>query len=129
MKLDGQDVSRLTQYERARLGLGRAYQVPRTFVGLSVFENVLAGVMHGPKLRGAAASAEARAILDTVGLLPKANMPAGALPLLDRKRLELAKAMSVGTKVILLDEIAGGLTEEEVHDIIGIVKVLKKTAP
>ena len=124
--LDGQDVSRLTQYERARRGLGRAYQVPRTFVGLSVFENVLAGVMHGPGLSGSAASAEARAILDTVGLLQKANMPAGGLALLDRKRLELAKAMSVGTKVILLDEIAGGLTEEEVHQIVEIVRTLKK---
>ncbi len=126
VRLDGRDVSRMTQYERARRGLGRAYQVPRTFVGLSVFENVLAGIMHGPKLRGAEAGREAIQILETVGLAEKANMPAGALPLLDRKRLELAKAMSVGSKVILLDEIAGGLTEDEVHEIVKIVGTLKQ---
>jgi branched-chain amino acid transport system ATP-binding protein len=126
VELDGRDLSKLTQYERARLGLGRAYQVPRTFVGLSVYENVMTGVMHGPGLRGAAAGVRARTILDTVGLAEKANMPAGALPLLDRKRLELAKAMSVGTKAILLDEIAGGLTEEEVHEIVAIVRALKQ---
>jgi branched-chain amino acid transport system ATP-binding protein len=126
VRLDGAVISRLSQHERARRGLGRAYQVPRTFVGLSVFENVLAGVMHGPGLRGTNASAEARSILDTVGLAGKANLPAGALPLLDRKRLELAKAMSVGTRAILLDEIAGGLTEQEVHEIVEIVRTLKQ---
>jgi branched-chain amino acid transport system ATP-binding protein len=91
-----------------------------------VFENVLAGLMHGSGLRGAAASAQARSILDTVGLAGKANLPAGALPLLDRKRLELAKAMSVGARAILLDEIAGGLTEQEVHEIVEIVRALKQ---
>jgi branched-chain amino acid transport system ATP-binding protein len=126
VRLDGWLISRMSQHERARRGLGRAYQVPRTFVGLSVFENVLAGVMHGPGLRGAAASVEARSILDTVGLAGKANLPAGALPLLDRKRLELAKAMSVGTRAILLDEIAGGLTEHEVNEIVEIVRRLKQ---
>lgn len=126
VRLDGRLISGLSQYQRARGGLGRAYQVPRTFVGLSVFENVLAGAMHGPGLRGQAATAEARSILDTVGLAAKANMPAGALPLLDRKRLELAKAMSVGSSSILLDEIAGGLTEEEVHQIVEIVRALRQ---
>jgi branched-chain amino acid transport system ATP-binding protein len=126
VRLDGAVISRLRQHERARRGLGRAYQVPRTFVGLSVFENVLTGLMHGSGLRGVAASAQARSILDTVGLAGKANLPAGALPLLDRKRLELAKAMSVGTQVILLDEIAGGLTEQEVHEIVEIVRALKQ---
>ena len=124
--LDGQDISEAPQHARARQGVGRAYQVPRTFVGLSVYENVLAGVTHGPGLRGAAAAARTMEILETVGLDAKAALIAGGLPLMDRKRLELAKAMSVGTKVILLDEIAGGLTEGEVHVLIEIVARLKQ---
>ncbi len=126
VRLGDTDVSHLAQHQRARLGLGRAYQVPRTFSGLSVFENVLAGVFHGARISGAAAEIEARRILEIVGLADRRNAPAGALPLLDRKRLELAKAMSVGTKVVLLDEIAGGLTEEEVTLIVEIVRTLKQ---
>jgi branched-chain amino acid transport system ATP-binding protein len=124
--LDGVDLSPLPQFRRARLGIGRAYQVPRPFVGMTVFENVLAGVMHGSAMLGNAARARALQILATVGLAAKQNLPAAALPLLDRKRLELAKAMSTGTKVLLLDEIAGGLTEHEVFELVEIVKALKR---
>ncbi|MDH6265987.1 branched-chain amino acid transport system ATP-binding protein [Rhizobium sp. SG_E_25_P2] len=126
VRLGDADISHLAQHQRARLGLGRAYQVPRTFSALSVFENVLAGVFHGARISGAAAEIEARRILEIVGLADRRNAPAGALPLLDRKRLELAKAMSVGSKVVLLDEIAGGLTEEEVTLIVEIVRTLKQ---
>ena len=123
--LDGTDISRLAQHKRARLGMGRAYQVPRTFVGLSVFENVLTGLFHGPRLKGTSATKKAKEILDTVGLAEKSNLTAGTLPLLDRKRLELAKAMSIGSKILLLDEIAGGLTEQEVFQLIDVVRRLK----
>lgn len=125
IRLDGTDISRLAQYKRARLGMGRAYQVPRTFVGLSVFENVLTGLFHGPRLKGTNATKKATEILETVGLAAKSNLTAGTLPLLDRKRLELAKAMSIGSKVLLLDEIAGGLTEQEVFQLIDVVRRLK----
>jgi branched-chain amino acid transport system ATP-binding protein len=123
--LDHADIGRTAQHRRARLGIGRAYQVPRTFVGLTVYENVLAGVMHGPRLQGAAAAGRSRDILAQVGLDAKRAALAGGLPLMDRKRLELAKAMSVGTRVLLLDEIAGGLTEAEVHQLVDIIKTLK----
>lgn len=123
--LDGDDISDLAQYRRARRGIGRAFQIPRPFVGLTVFENVLAGAMHGPVI---ARSPRRRAleILDRVGLADKRDLVAGALPLLDRKRLELAKAMSVGTRLLLLDEIAGGLTELEVLELVDIVNALKR---
>jgi branched-chain amino acid transport system ATP-binding protein len=125
VRLDGTDISKLPQHKRAQLGMGRAYQVPRTFVGLSIFENVLTGLFHGPKLDVANATRKAKEILETVGLVEKKNLIAGALPLLDRKRLELAKAMSIGSKVLLLDEIAGGLTEQEVFQLIDVVRPLK----
>jgi branched-chain amino acid transport system ATP-binding protein len=124
--LNGVDLTRLPQYRRARMGVGRAYQIPRPFFGLSVFENVLVGTLHGsPEIR---ARGEKRAleVLETVGLGEKLNVLAAGLPLLDRKRLELAKAMSIGTEVLLLDEIAAGLTEPEVLELVEIVKVLKR---
>lgn len=123
--LAGRDITRLPQYRRARLGLGRAFQIPLPFVGISAFDNVLAGVMHGAGLTGAQARRRALEILDTVGLADKRERIAGALPLLDRKRLELARALSVGTEVLLLDEIAGGLTEPEVETIVQLVLSLK----
>jgi branched-chain amino acid transport system ATP-binding protein len=124
--LRGVNLTILPQYRRARMGIGRAYQIPRPFFGLSVFENVLVATLHGsPEVR---ARGERRAleILETVGLGEKLNVLAAGLPLLDRKRLELAKAMSIGTEVLLLDEIAAGLTEPEVLELVEIVKVLKR---
>ena len=123
--LDDVDITGLPQYRRARCGIGRAFQIPRPFVGLTVFENVLAGVMHGAD-RHTAPRRGALDILEAVGLADKRDLLAGGLPLLDRKRLELAKAMSVGTRLLLLDEIAGGLTEHEVHQLVDIVNALKR---
>ena len=100
--------------------------MPRPFTGLTVYENVLAGVMHGSGQVGASARARAQNVLEIVGLDAKQDMEAARLSMLDRKRLELAKAMSVGGKVLLLDEIAGGLTEQEVTELVDIVKVLKR---
>jgi len=124
--LEDVDITALPQYRRARLGIGRAFQVPRPFVGLTVFENVLAGVVQRPAQGGIAPRQRALDVLETVGLAGKRDLVAGGLPLLDRKRLELAKAMSVGTKLLLLDEIAGGLTEHEVFQLVDIVKALKR---
>jgi branched-chain amino acid transport system ATP-binding protein len=121
--LEGEDIIGLPQYRRARLGVGRAYQIPRVFVGLTAYENVLAGTLHSATPSGAAE--RARDILAIVGLDDKRNRPAAGLSLLDRKRLELARAMSVGSKVLLLDEIAGGLTEQEVFELVDLVRTLK----
>ncbi|CCD96123.1 putative ABC transporter, ATP-binding protein [Bradyrhizobium sp. ORS 375] len=123
--LDDVDITHLPQYRRARRGIGRAFQIPRPFAGLTVFENVLAGVVHGAD-RSTAPQRRAIEILEAVGLAHKRDLLAGGLPLLDRKRLELAKAMSVGTRLLLLDEVAGGLTEHEVHQLVDIVNALKR---
>jgi branched-chain amino acid transport system ATP-binding protein len=121
----GQDISRWPQYQRSRIGVGRAYQVPRPFTGLTVYENVLAGIVHSP-MAGSHPGKRALEVLEKVGLADKRNMVAGRLPLLDRKRLELAKAVSVGSKVLLLDEVAGGLTDGEVFELVEMVKQLKR---
>lgn len=121
----GQDISRRSPDERCHLGLGRTYQIPKPFEGMTVFENVLVGGMYG-RGRSEKASYElcARA-LHRAELLPRANVLAESLSLLERKRLELARALATEPKVLLLDEIAGGLTEHEVQSVIDTIKQLR----
>jgi branched-chain amino acid transport system ATP-binding protein len=120
----GQDVTRLPARRRCQLGIGRTFQVPRPFSGLTVFENALVGATFGRADAGDPAAAAAAA-LDRAGLSGRANHLAGSLTLLDRKRLELARALATGPTVLLLDEIAGGLTEAEVQQLIGTIEGLR----
>ena len=121
----GEDMSRYSPDRRSHLGLGRTYQIPRPFEGMTVFENVLVGGAYG-RARSEKASYEVRArALDRTGLLPRANVLAESLSLLERKRLELARALATEPKVLLLDEIAGGLTEQEVLEVIETIKRLR----
>lgn len=121
--LDGADISRLPVHTRARLGIGRTYQVPQPFGAMSVFENVLVGATYAGHLRhhGDAVGASVEALGQT-DLLRQANVRASRLPLLDRKRLELARALATKPRVLLLDEIAGGLTEREVERLVGTIR-------
>lgn len=110
---------------RSSMGIARTYQVPRPFLGMTVFENVLVAARAG----GACAKSEAAAlsadILTDTGLIDLANTPAAATGLLDRKRLEVARALATRPKVILLDEIGGGLTEAELVQLIALISSLK----
>jgi branched-chain amino acid transport system ATP-binding protein len=123
--LDGADVTRLPVHARARLGIGRTHQVPQPFGGMSVFENVLIGATFASKAgRGGDPVVGAVDALRRTDLVSRANLPAGRLTLLDRKRLELARALATGPRVLLLDEIAGGLTEPEVERLVGTIRDL-----
>ena len=121
----GRDISRLSPDERCHLGLGRTYQIPRPFEGMTVFENVLVGATYGRKRSEKASYDLCAAALHRTDLLPKANHLAESLSLLERKRLELARALAIEPKILLLDEIAGGLTEHEVHSLINTIKQLR----
>ena len=120
----GEDVTRKTAAERCRMGISRSFQIPHPFVGMSVFENLLVASLFGNAGHHDAVG-ECRGILRRTGLLAKANFPAGRLTLLERKRLELARALASGPKLLLLDEIAGGLTEAECHELVGTIKSIR----
>jgi branched-chain amino acid transport system ATP-binding protein len=117
----GGDVTRMRPWHRCRLGIGRTYQIPKPFAHMSVFENVLTAAVHGGKMPLAQAKPHAEAILTRVGLAHRARLPAGQLALLDTKQLELAKALALRPRLLLLDEIAGGLTEAECDLLIGTI--------
>lgn len=121
----GQDISHRTPDQRCRAGLGRTYQIPRPFEGMTVFENVLVGGTYGRGQTEKASYELCARALHRASILPQANVLAESLSLLDRKRLELARALATEPKVLLLDEIAGGLTEHEVHSLIGTINQLR----
>lgn len=125
VRLDGTDVSRQPPEVRVRAGIMRAFQVPKPFASLSVREHLLLAAVAGQGLSGRAAAQVVDRVLDQTGLAPKAMMTGGALRLLDRKRLELAKALATGPRVLLLDEVSGGLSEPEVQDLIALIRAIK----
>ena len=121
----GKDITQEPPHRRCRLGIGRSYQIPQPFGAMTVFENLVAAASFGRGQRESDTYPSAVEILRVTGLLSKANRLAGGLTLLDRKRLELARALATGPKVLLLDEIAGGLTEHEAMELVEEIQRIK----
>jgi branched-chain amino acid transport system ATP-binding protein len=123
----GQSLHREPPYQRCKMGIGRTYQVPRPYGTMTTFENLLVAAAFGGD-RSEAASYDACArILRDCQLFDKANRMAGSLTLLDRKRLELARALASSPKLLLLDEIAGGLTDDEGKALVGLIRRIRQS--
>ncbi|MBK9739423.1 MAG: ABC transporter ATP-binding protein [Actinobacteria bacterium] len=122
---DGKDITTLSSGARSEMGIARSFQIPRPFVDMTVFENVYVGAAFGGKVQGQAGYDTTAEALEISGMSHLANVPAGQLRLLDRKRLELARALATRPKLILLDEIAGGLTEKELPPLIEMIRGLR----
>ncbi|MDJ0629101.1 MAG: ATP-binding cassette domain-containing protein [Rhodobacter sp.] len=118
----GEDITGFSAAARCKHGIARSFQIPQPFGGMTVFENALVGATQGAGMHGAEAEEHALDVLQQTGLMPKANLRAGALSLLERKRLELARALAARPRLLLLDEIAGGLTDAECVELIDTIK-------
>ncbi len=124
---EGKDITRLSPERRCRLGLARSFQIPQPFSGMTVFENVVVAAAFGGNEGETAVYARCAELIDRCGLADKANRRAGGLTLLDRKRLELARALATRPRVLLLDEVAGGLTEHECAALVALIKDVRQS--
>ena len=124
IQFDRTDVTTSTAAARCKMGIARSFQIPQPFGGMTVFENALVGATQGAGLTGHAAQQHALGVLEETGLLAKANARASTLTLLERKRLELTRALAARPRLLLLDEIAGGLTEAECRALIDTIKAI-----
>jgi len=125
VRLAGRDITALPPQTRARGGIARSFQIPQPFANLSVFENLLVGATHAGNRSESEVVERCGTILESTGLLGLANRPAGTLTLLERKRLELAKALATRPRLLLLDEIAGGLTEHECNQLVAAIRDIR----
>jgi branched-chain amino acid transport system ATP-binding protein len=124
---DGRDITRATPEQRCRLGLARSFQIPQPFGGMTVFENLVVAAAFGSAKRESEVYGRCAQLLEQCGLANKANRRAGSLTLLDRKRLELARALATEPRVLLLDEVAGGLIEHETAALVALIKDVRAT--
>ena len=122
----GADITRLAPERRCRMGIGRSFQIPQPFNGMTVFENLVVAAAFGGNRSEHEVYGRCAELIGQCALADKANRPAGSLTLVDRKRLELARALATQPRVLLLDEVAGGLTEHECAALVELIRDIRR---
>ena len=127
IRFDGRDLAGTPPQARCRAGIARTHQIPQPFEKLTVFENLLVGAVHGRRKTEREVAQSCGEILERLRLLKRANTLAGKLTLLERKRLEMARALATAPRLLLLDEIAGGLTEPECLELVATIGEIRRS--
>ena len=127
IRFDGRDLAGTLPQARCRAGIARTHQIPQPFEKLTVFENLLVGAVHGRRKTEREVAQSCSEILERLRLLKRANTLAGKLTLLERKRLEMARALATAPRLLLLDEIAGGLTEPECLELVATIGEIRRS--
>jgi branched-chain amino acid transport system ATP-binding protein len=128
LRFQGRNITRLSPHRRAQLGIARTFQVTQPFAQLDIRENVIVGVLFGGHVRSRKeAVRRADAILERVGLAPKARLKGDELTVADRKRLEMARALAIHPQLLLLDEVMAGLTPREVGEAVELIREINQS--
>lgn len=126
IKFQGDDITHLAPHRACHCGIARTYQIPQPFVNLTARQNIMVAAEYGRGLCKADAETETLNILDMVGLSDKKDMFTRDLAAIPLKRLELARALATNPTLLLLDEVAAGLTEEEIPQVLDILQRVRE---
>jgi ABC-type branched-subunit amino acid transport system ATPase component len=124
VRYGGEEITGEPPHLLARRGIARTFQIAQPFAGLTVRENIAVGA-HLSRPRRSAALAAAERVAQEVGLGPMLDQPAASLTVAGRKRLELARALAIEPRLLLLDEVLAGLNPSEVRDMVPVIQTIR----